>query len=117
MKKSKLSITLVTGFIAAMALSACGNVTSDKTAIATFTPYGSKEKIALLTDDVYNAYTNLNKKALKAKRITTKLKNGLQTKSKNKKHKLIRTPRTMVPVTTLSGKQSSKVKMSKMKKA
>lgn len=56
MKKSKLSITLVTGFIAAMALSACGNVTSDKTAIATFTPYGSKEKIALLTDDVYNAY-------------------------------------------------------------
>ena len=56
MKKSKLSITLVTGFIAAMALSACGNVTSDKKAIATFTPYGSKEKIALLTDDVYNAY-------------------------------------------------------------
>ncbi len=56
MKKSKLSITLVTGFIAAMALSACSNVTSDKKAIATFTPYGSKEKIALLTDDVYNAY-------------------------------------------------------------
>ena len=56
MKKSKLSITLVTGFIAAMALSACSNVTSDKKAIATFTPYGSKERIALLTDDVYNAY-------------------------------------------------------------
>lgn len=56
MKKSKLSITLVTGFIAAMALSACSNVTSDKKAIATFTPYGSKEKVALLTDDVYNAY-------------------------------------------------------------
>ena len=56
MKKSKLSITLVTGFIAAMALSACGNVTSDKNAIVTFTPYGSKEKVALLTDDVYNAY-------------------------------------------------------------
>lgn len=56
MKKSKLSITLVTGFIAAMALSACSNITSDKKAIATFTPYGSKEKIALLTDDVYNAY-------------------------------------------------------------
>ena len=56
MKKSKLSITLVTGFIAAMALSACSNVTSDKKAIVTFTPYGSKEKVALLTNDVYNAY-------------------------------------------------------------
>ena len=57
MKKSKLSITLVTGFIAAMALSACNNVTASKDAIVTFTPYGSKEKVALLTDDVYNAYS------------------------------------------------------------
>ena len=56
MKKSKLSITLVTGFIAAMALSACSNVTSSKNAVVTFTPYGSKDKIALLTDDMYNAY-------------------------------------------------------------
>ena len=56
MKKSKLSITLVTGFIAAMALSACSNVTSDKKAIVSFTPYGSKDKVALLTNDVYNAY-------------------------------------------------------------
>ena len=56
MKKSKLSITLVTGFIAAMALSACSNVTSDKKAIVTFTPYGSKEKVSLITDDVYKAY-------------------------------------------------------------
>ena len=55
MKKSKLSITLVTSFIAAMALSACGNVSSSKKAIVTFTPYGSNEKIELLTDDIYNA--------------------------------------------------------------
>ena len=58
MKKSKLSITLVTGFIAAMALSACSNVTSSKNAVVTFTPYGSKEKIDLLTDDMYNTYRN-----------------------------------------------------------
>ena len=58
MKKSKLSITLVTGFIAAMALSACSNVTSSKDAIVTFTPYGSDEKIELLTNDVYKAYNN-----------------------------------------------------------
>ena len=58
MKKSKLSITLVTGFIAAMALSACSSVTSSKNAVVTFTPYGSKEKIALLTDDMYNTYRN-----------------------------------------------------------
>lgn len=56
MKKSKLSITLVTGFIAAMAMTACDSVTASKKAIVTFTPYGSDEKIALITDDVYNAY-------------------------------------------------------------
>ena len=58
MKKSKLSITLVTGFIAAMALSACSDVTSHKEAVVTFTPYGSSEKINLLTSDVYKAYSN-----------------------------------------------------------
>ena len=57
MKKSKLSITLVTSFIAAMALSACSNVTSSKKAVVTFTPYGGSEKIDLLTDDIYNAYS------------------------------------------------------------
>lgn len=56
MKKSKLSITLVTGFIAAMAMTACDTITASKKAIVTFTPYGSDEKIALITDDVYNAY-------------------------------------------------------------
>ena len=59
MKKSKLSITLVTGFIAAMALSACSNVKSSKDAVVTFTPYDSKETtVKLLTNDVYKAYNN-----------------------------------------------------------
>ena len=58
MKKSKLSITLVTSFIAAMALTACDNsVTSSKKAIVTFTPYDSKETIDLITDDVYKEFT------------------------------------------------------------
>ena len=60
MKKSKLSITLVTSFIAAMALTACNEVTASKEAIVTFTPYGSKESIALITDDVYNSYRGTN---------------------------------------------------------
>ncbi len=58
MKKSKLSITLVTGFIAAMALSACSNVKSSKEAIVTFYDYNSKETVKLLTNDVYKAYNN-----------------------------------------------------------
>ena len=56
MKKSKLSITLVTSFIAAMAMSACSSVKSDKEAIVKFVPYGKEESVALLTDDVYGAY-------------------------------------------------------------
>ncbi|HHT66808.1 MAG TPA: hypothetical protein GX010_01065 [Erysipelotrichaceae bacterium] len=56
MKKSKLSITLVTGFIAAMAMAACDSVTASKNALVTFTPYGSEEKVVLITDDVYNSY-------------------------------------------------------------
>ena len=58
MKKSKLSITLVTSFIAAMALSACNSVTASKKAVVTFTPYGSKDQIGLITDDVYKEYNN-----------------------------------------------------------
>ena len=57
MKKSKLSITLVTGFIAAMALSACSNVSASKKAVVTFTPYGeNNERYELITDAMYNAY-------------------------------------------------------------
>ena len=56
MKKSKLSITLVTSFIAAMALSACSSVKSDKEAIAEFTPYGETKSFKLYTDDIYGKY-------------------------------------------------------------
>ena len=56
MKKSKLSITLVTSFIAAMALTACKEVTASKEAIVSFKPYGSEKAISLITDDVYNSY-------------------------------------------------------------
>ena len=56
MKKSKLSITLVTSFIAAMALTACNEVTASKKAVVSFTPYGAEKAISLITDDVYNAY-------------------------------------------------------------
>ena len=60
MKKSKLSITLVTSFIAAMAMSACSSVSAKKETIVSFKPYGSKESISLLTDDVYNQYKGTN---------------------------------------------------------
>ncbi|MBP5574865.1 MAG: peptidylprolyl isomerase [Bacilli bacterium] len=56
MKKSKLSITLVTSFIAAMALTACNEVTTKDGAIVTFTPYGSSEEITLITDNMYSKY-------------------------------------------------------------
>lgn len=58
MKKSKLSITLVTGFIAAMALSACSHIQSSKDAVVTFYDYDKKATVKLLTDDVYKAYNN-----------------------------------------------------------
>ena len=40
-----------------MALTACNNVTSSKEAVVTLTPYGSNEKIDLLTNDIYKAYS------------------------------------------------------------
>ena len=56
MNKSKLSLSLVTSFIAAMAMSACGNkVTSDPNAIVTLTGYDGNE-ISVVTDDVYYDY-------------------------------------------------------------
>ena len=56
MKKSKLSITLVTSFIAAMALTACNEVTKSDKAIVTFTPYDGSEAIEIITNDVYKQY-------------------------------------------------------------
>ena len=60
MKKSKLSITLVTSFIAAMAMTACSSVSAKKETLVTFKPYGNKDSISLLTDDVYNQYKGTN---------------------------------------------------------
>jgi len=58
MKKSKLSITLVTSFIAAMAMTACSSVKPSQKAVVTFTPYGAKDPIAIYSDDVYEANRN-----------------------------------------------------------
>ena len=56
MKKSKLSIGLVTSFIASMALSACGSdVTKNKTNIVDFTGYDGSS-LSILIDDIYDDY-------------------------------------------------------------
>ena len=58
MKKSKLSIGLVTSFIAAMALTGCNEVTAKDKALVTFTPYGSGETVEIVSDEMYNKYMN-----------------------------------------------------------
>ena len=56
MKKSKLSLGLVTSFIATMALSACSaDVTKNKDNIVTFKGYGD-EDIAVAIEDIYEDY-------------------------------------------------------------
>lgn len=55
MKKKKISIGLVSGFIAALALTACSGVTASDNAIVTYTGYDG-EKVNVLTDTVYNKY-------------------------------------------------------------
>ena len=57
MKKSKLSIGLVTSFIAAMALSACSSsaVKSNKTNLVTGKGYDDEE-LSVLTDEIYDDY-------------------------------------------------------------
>ena len=63
MKKSKLSIGLVTSFIGALALTSCGEdtpkVTKNKTAIVNFTGYNGKtDKIEINVDELYREYGN-----------------------------------------------------------
>ena len=63
MKKSRLSIGLVTSFIGALALTACDNdapaVTANKTAIVNFTGYNGKtDKIEINVDELYSEYGN-----------------------------------------------------------
>ena len=56
MNKSKLSLSLVTSVIAAMAVTACsGKSSSDPKAVVSFEGYDG-EKIAVVTDDVYYDY-------------------------------------------------------------
>lgn len=56
MKKSKLSLGLVTSFIAAMSLTACNNLlTKDDGALVTFKGYDG-ETIEVVTNDMYNQY-------------------------------------------------------------
>lgn len=55
MKKSKLSIGLVTGFIGVLALTACGEVSASTDAIVTFKGYDGST-IKVLTDTVYSDY-------------------------------------------------------------
>ena len=55
MKKKKISTGLVSGFIAALALTACGGVTSNDEAIVTYTGYHG-EQVNVLTNTIYNKY-------------------------------------------------------------
>lgn len=58
MKKSKLSIGLVTSFIAAMGLTACGKtVTSNDKNVVTFKDYDGNE-VGIITDSIYEEYKN-----------------------------------------------------------
>ena len=63
MKKSKLSIGLVTSFIGALALTACDNstpaVTKSKSSIVNFIGYNGKtDKIEINVDELYSEYSN-----------------------------------------------------------
>ena len=55
MKKKKISAGLVSGFIAALALTACSGVTASDTAIVTYKGYDG-EQVNVLTNTVYNKY-------------------------------------------------------------
>ena len=55
MKKKKISAGLVSGFIAALALTACSGVTANETAIVTYKGYDG-EQVNVLTNTVYNKY-------------------------------------------------------------
>lgn len=57
MKKNKLSLGLITSFIAAMGLTACADaVTSSKDAVVTFKDYDGNE-IGVITDEMFEEYS------------------------------------------------------------
>ena len=55
MKKSKLSIGLVTSFIATIGLAGCNELTKSKDALVTFTDYNGKE-VEVINDEFYEKY-------------------------------------------------------------
>ncbi|MDD2209367.1 MAG: hypothetical protein PHW23_02595 [Bacilli bacterium] len=58
MKKSKLSLGLVTGLIGVMAMSACSSVTSKDGAVVTFKGYDGQSSYTIVTDEMYDEYRN-----------------------------------------------------------
>ncbi len=57
MKKSKLTLNLVTTFIATLGMSSCSDVTKNADAMVTFTGYDGQE-IAVISNDLYHDYIN-----------------------------------------------------------
>jgi len=58
MKKSKLSLGLVTGLIGVMAMSACSSVTSKDGSVVSFKGYDGESSYTIVTDEMYNEYRN-----------------------------------------------------------
>ena len=56
MKKSKLSLGLVTSFVASLALAGCGSVSSKDNSILTYTGYDGVTKYEIVTDSMYDEY-------------------------------------------------------------
>lgn len=56
MKKSKLSLGLVTGLIGVLAITGCSSVTANKEAVVTFKGYDGEDRYAIVTDEMYNSY-------------------------------------------------------------
>lgn len=56
MKKSKLSLGLVTGFVASLALAGCGSVKAKENSLVSFTGYDAETKFDISIDKMYDDY-------------------------------------------------------------
>lgn len=56
MKKSKLSLSVVTGLLGVIALSACSNVNAKENAIVSFKGYDGNSNYSIITDSMYQEY-------------------------------------------------------------
>lgn len=56
MKKSKLSLSVVTGLLGVIALSACSNVNAKENAIVSFKGYDGVSNYSVITDSMYQEY-------------------------------------------------------------